>query len=125
MVFIPLSIGLGYDSIVGLSIPFLGAAPVSAALLQPLHRGHRQGIAGLPLYSGLAYRIVAWVLGTGVMIAFVMVYARKIKRDPRLSPVYEHDEFWRKRAENGGRRAETGTDGTAWCCWFWPWAWRR
>ncbi|MGD9549352.1 MAG: YfcC family protein [Candidatus Krumholzibacteriia bacterium] len=106
VVFIPLSIGLGYDSIVGLSIPFLGAAAgFAAAFFNPFTVGIAQGIAGLPLYSGLAYRIVAWVLGTGVMITFVMIYARKIKRDPRLSPVYEHDEFWRKRAEESGEKS--------------------
>ncbi len=100
VVFIPLAIGLGYDSIVGLSIPFLGAAAgFAAAFFNPFTVGIAQGIAGLPLYSGLAYRIVVWVLGTGTMIAFVMLYARRIKRNPRLSPVYELDEHWRQSAK--------------------------
>lgn len=102
VVFIPLAIGLGYDSIVGMSIPFLGAAAgFAAAFFNPFTVGIAQGIAGLPLYSGLAYRIVVWVIGTGTMIAFVMVYARRIKGNPRLSPVYEHDEYWRKNAKEG------------------------
>jgi uncharacterized ion transporter superfamily protein YfcC len=64
--------------------------------------GIAQGIAGLPLYSGLIYRIIVWFLGTGTMIAFVMIYARKVKRNPRLSPVYEQDEHWRQSLNQEG-----------------------
>jgi len=103
VVFIPLAIGLGYDSIVGISIPFLGAAAgFAAAFFNPFTVGIAQGIAGLPLYSGLTYRLIVWVLGTGTMIAFVMLYARRIKRNPSLSPVFEQDDYWRKSMQMEG-----------------------
>ena len=42
VIFIPLARRLGYDSIVGVSIPFLGAAAgIRGGLLQPVHRRHR------------------------------------------------------------------------------------
>ncbi len=92
MVFIPLSLSLGYDSIVGVAIPFLGAAAgFAAAFFNPFTVGIAQGLSGLPLYSGLSYRLIIWVLGTFTVIAFVMRYAAKIKKDPKLSPVYELD----------------------------------
>jgi len=50
-----------------------------------------QGIAGVPLYSGLGYRVCAWVVVMTVVISYVMVYARKIKKNPELSPVRDLD----------------------------------
>jgi uncharacterized ion transporter superfamily protein YfcC len=92
LIFIPLAMSLGYDSIVGVAIPFLGAAAgFAAAFFNPFTVGVAQGLSNLPLYSGLKYRLVVWVVGTAITIAFVMLYAAKIKRDPRKSPVYEMD----------------------------------
>ncbi len=92
LVFIPLARRLGYDSIVGASIPFLGAAAgFAAAFFNPFTVGISQSIAGVPLYSGLGYRLVTWVIGTTVIIAYVMRYARRVKRDPEISPVRDID----------------------------------
>ncbi len=92
IIFIPLARRLGYDSIVGTSIPFLGAAAgFAAAFFNPFTVGVAQSIAGLQLYSGVGYRLVTWVVGTAVMIAYVMWYARKVKRDPSISPVFDID----------------------------------
>jgi uncharacterized ion transporter superfamily protein YfcC len=92
LIFIPLARSLGYDSIVGASIPFLGAAAgFAAAFFNPFTVGIAQSISGVPLYSGLAYRLVTWVVGTAVMIAYVMWYARRVKARPELSPVRDLD----------------------------------
>ena len=57
--FIPLALSLGYDSVVGVSIPFLGAwAGFCSAFMNPFTVGISQGIAQLPLYSGLGYRLI-------------------------------------------------------------------
>jgi len=92
IIFIPLARRLGYDSIVGVSIPFLGAAAgFAAAFFNPFTVGIAQSIAGIPLYSGLLYRLVTWVIGTVVIISYVMWYARKVKRNPEISPVRDID----------------------------------
>jgi uncharacterized ion transporter superfamily protein YfcC len=92
IIFIPLARRLGYDSIVGVSIPFLGSvAGFSAAFFNPFTVGISQSIAGIPLYSGLGYRMVSWVIGTTVMIAYVMWYARRVKANPEISPVRDID----------------------------------
>lgn len=93
LVFIPLALSLGYDSIVGVAIPFLGAAAgFAAAFFNPFTVGIAQGLTDLPLYSGLPYRLLVWVIGTAVVIILVMIYANKIKKNPKLSPVYELDQ---------------------------------
>nr|WP_320132198.1 hypothetical protein [uncultured Holophaga sp.] len=92
VILIALSRAMGYDSLVGLSIPFLGAASgFACAFFNPFTVGVAQGIAGVPLYSGLAYRVFAWAVCVSVNIFFVMRYARRIRRDPELSPVRDID----------------------------------
>lgn len=87
-IMIPMARGLGYDSLVGISIPFLGsAAGFACAFINPFTVGIAQGIAEVPLYSGMKYRIAAWFIVTAIVITYVMVYARKIKRNPEASPV--------------------------------------
>jgi uncharacterized ion transporter superfamily protein YfcC len=93
LIFIPLALSLGYDSLVGTAIPFLGAAAgFAGATLNPFTVGIAQGIAELPLYSGLEYRILVWLISTGAMITFVMLYASKVKKDPQRSIVYDLDQ---------------------------------
>lgn len=92
IIFIALARALGYDSIVGTAIPFLGAAAgFACAFFNPFTVGVAQGIAGVPIYSGLVYRVGAWVVATAVVIAYVMIYAAKVKRNPDLSPVRDID----------------------------------
>lgn len=92
IIFIPLALSLGYDSIVGTAIPFLGAAAgFAGSMLNPFTVGIAQSIAELPLYSGLPYRVAIWVISTVSMIAIVMMYASKVRRDPAYSPVSDID----------------------------------
>ena len=109
IIFIPLARSLGYDSIVGTSIPFLGAAAgFAAAFFNPFTVGIAQSISGVPLYSGLGYRLVTWVIGTVVIITYVMRYARKVKRNPEISPVLDIDRERGAVDSHGG--AEVGWD---------------
>jgi uncharacterized ion transporter superfamily protein YfcC len=104
LVFIPLALSLGYDSLVGTAIPFLGAAAgFAGSVFNPFTVGIAQGIAELPLYSGMEYRIVIWVISTVCMIVFVMRHANRVRRAPETSPVYDLD---RERI-----RAGAGSDG--------------
>ncbi len=91
MVLIAYSLGL--DSLVGVSIIiFGGAVGFSTGMFQPSTTLLSQGIAGLEPYSGLSYRFLAFVVFLLISIAYLMVYAFKIKKDPKLSPMYELDK---------------------------------
>ena len=98
LIFVPLALALGYDSITGVSIPFLGsAAGFAAAFLNPFTVGVAQGISGVPLFSGAGFRVGLWLFTTGVTVAFVMGHAHRVRRDPAKSPTFAIDR--RKRAE--------------------------
>ncbi len=71
---------LGYDEITGGAIALVGAgAGFAGAFLNPFTVGVAQGIAGLPLFSGIAYRVLVWVVLTTIAILYVMRYARTIR----------------------------------------------
>jgi len=92
LIFVPLALSLGYDTIVGVSIPFVGAASgFAGAFFNPFTVGIAQGIAGLPLYSGIGYRMIIWVIGTAIAIIIVMRYASRVLKNPKISPSYEQD----------------------------------
>lgn len=97
LIFIPLALSLGYDSIVGTAIPFLGAAAgFAGATLNPFTLGIALKISELPYDTAFWYRIVIWVISTAGMTAFVMWYAASIRKNPSRSPVYDLDEARRK-----------------------------
>ena len=96
IIFVPLAISMGYDSIVGLSMCFVGAGlGFAGALLNPFTIGIAQGLSSLPLFSGIEYRMFVWVVINTVGIAWVLRYAARIRKNPEYSPVYESDQYWR------------------------------
>lgn len=102
LIFIPLALTLGYDSVVGTAIPFIGAgAGFAGAFINPFTIGIAQGIGELPPFSGIFYRLMCWVIITSAGIFFVMRYAAKIKRQPELSPTFDLDEEKRRESALG------------------------
>lgn len=93
LIFVPLALALGYDSITGASIPIVGSMTgFAAAFFNPFTVGVAQGIAGVPLFSGAGFRMILWLVVTGIGIVFVMWYAHRVRRDPKRSPTYEADQ---------------------------------
>jgi uncharacterized ion transporter superfamily protein YfcC len=98
LIFVPLTISLGYDSIVGAAIPFVGAgAGFAGAFLNPFTVGIAQGIAGLPPFSGMEYRLLVWFIITSAAITAVVIYSRRVLKNPKKSSMYELDKYWRDR----------------------------
>ncbi|MCP5064866.1 MAG: YfcC family protein, partial [Ignavibacteriae bacterium] len=93
LILVPLTLSLGYDSITAVAIAYIGSGVgFAGAFLNPFTVGIAQGIAGVPLFSGMEYRLVVWVIVTIIAIMYVTRYASKIKANPKLSPVYEIDQ---------------------------------
>ena len=112
VVFIPLAIQMGYDSIVGVCMCYVAAhVGFAGAMLNPFTIGIAQGIASLPLFSGLEYRLFCWVILTIIGIAFVLWYAHRVKVKPERSPVYKLDDYWRSRMESTGQDKLTVQQG--------------
>ena len=98
---VPLSLVLGYDSIVAVAITYLACnTGFASAMLNPFTVGIAQSIAEIPMFSGIEYRTIIWVISTITVITFIMLYAKKIKKNPKLSPVYESDQKKRQNLAN-------------------------
>ncbi len=98
IIFVPLAISMGYDSIVGVSLCFVAAAlGFAGAFLNPFTVGIAQGLSNLPLFSGIEYRIFMWFIINIVGFTFILRYASKIHKNPEKSLVYEDDHYWRNR----------------------------
>ena len=119
IIFVPLAIKMGYDSIVGVSMCFVGAAiGFAGALLNPFTIGIAQGIAQIPLFSGIEYRFFMWIVLNIVGISYILWYANKIYKNPKKSVVYEEDEYWRKKAEENENIIENKASIHTWISFF-------
>ncbi|ACC98697.1 Antiporter family protein [Elusimicrobium minutum Pei191] len=91
-IFIPLALSLGYDTIVGMTVPFLGAfAGFCSAFVNPFTVGIAQTIAELDIYSGMGYRIIVWLIATSVVTFYVSRYGAKVLKTPSASFTYHMD----------------------------------
>ncbi|WP_313235212.1 YfcC family protein [Sporosarcina ureae] len=80
------TIAMGYDRIIAVSIVVVGVyAGYSAGPLNPFNVGIAQGIAELPLFSGIGLRTVLMVGGLIIAIHHTLRYAKKVKLDPSTS----------------------------------------
>lgn len=80
---VPLVIAMGYDAITGLLVVYVASnIGFSAAFLNPFTVGIAQEMSGLPLFSGMGYRLVCWALLTGALVVFILHYASRIRKAP-------------------------------------------
>ena len=80
-VVIPLAKSLGYDEIVGVCMVYVAAhVGFAGAMLNPFTVGIAQEMSGLPLFSGIEYRTVCWVVLMAIAIICVLCYASKVKK---------------------------------------------
>lgn len=101
---VAISLALGWDSLVGLSISLVAIAfGFTAATFNPFNVVTVQKLAGIPVFSGLWLRIIMFVLVYAVLTVFVVLYAKKIEKNPQKSVSYESDKALREkyRLENG------------------------
>ncbi len=95
---VAIALALGWDSLVGVGMSFLAVAfGFTAATFNPFNIGVVQSIAGLPMFSGLALRLLIFAAVYGVLVFFLIIYAKKIEKNPKKSLVYETDIELRKK----------------------------
>ena len=96
-IFMPIMMGLGYDSMTAFMICFLGPqVGYCASTVNPFNVLIAQGVAGIEGNPQLWFRMSQWVIFTVIGIAFVMMYARRVKKNPTSSITYHDDIAKRK-----------------------------
>lgn len=91
-VFIGMAISVGYDAIVGVVVSAVAAVVgFNVGGISFYNTGIAQTVSGLPLFSGLSFRLVVLAITTAIWIAYTMWYGARIKKDPSKSVVYGMD----------------------------------
>ncbi|MFT5749440.1 MAG: putative ion transporter superfamily protein YfcC [Ancylomarina sp.] len=115
IIFVPMAIKMGYDSIVGVAICFVAAGlGFAGALLNPFTIGIAQGLSNLPLFSGIEYRLFCWFVINIIGFTFILRYAAKVRKNPESSLVYTDDDYWRKHHASDVENIEYYTPMSAW-----------
>lgn len=116
IIFVPLALSMGYDSIVGVSLCFVAAGlGFAGALLNPFTIGIAQGLSGIPLFTGIEYRLFTWIVLNVVGITYILRYAKKVKKNPESSLVYEDDtKNWRSKDHIDAEHMKYYTPVSAW-----------
>ena len=107
-VVIPLARSLGYDDFVAVCMVYVAAhVGFAGAMLNPFTIGISQGMAELPLFSGIEYRVFCWVILMLIAITFVLWYANKTRKVLEIKEVSD---------EVSEQSEESGSKVRAWIC---------
>lgn len=91
-IFMPIMMAMGFDSMTAFMVVFVGARTgYIASTINPFIVLIAQGILGIQGNPQLWLRMIAWVVLTAVAITWVVLYARRVKKNPESSITFEDD----------------------------------
>lgn len=91
-IFMPIMMAMGFDSMTAFMAVFVGARTgYIASTINPFNVLIAQGILGIQGNPQLWLRMIAWVVLTAVAITWVVLYARRVKKNPESSITFEDD----------------------------------
>jgi len=92
-IMILLSLSLGFDTLIGLGMTLLAAGfGFATAITNPFSVGIASEIAGINILSGGLYRLIIFVIMYFLVSGFLVMYAKKIEKNPEKSLTYESDK---------------------------------
>ncbi len=89
-IIIPIFLVAGYDALVGIAAIYLGSCiGTMFSTINVFATGIASSAAGTTPAEGMTFRVVGLVIGTLIVLAYLLRYASKVKRDPATSLIYE------------------------------------
>ena len=96
---VPLAVSMGYDAFMGMLVVYVASnVGFSSAFLNPFTVGIAQGMADLPLFSGMGYRLFCWGILTVLLVVFVIFYAHKVRKEPSKAEAIEAEPLTRRQS---------------------------
>ena len=78
---VALAVNLGWDALVGVGMSLLAAGcGFAAGICNPFTIGVAQELAGLPMFSGMWFRVLCFGLIYALLLIFLLHYAKKIEK---------------------------------------------
>lgn len=88
-ILIPIFIIAGYDALVGVAAIYLGSAVGTMfSTVNPFSSIIASSAAGTNYTEGLTFRLIGLILGTLIVLFYILRYAAKVKRNPKSSLIY-------------------------------------
>ena len=85
---VSLCLALGYDTVTGVACSaFIDLISFSTSPTNVYTVGIAHELSGLPMFSGMGFRLINLVLFNAICMTFILRYAASVKRDPRRSLV--------------------------------------
>ena len=90
-IIVALAIDLGFDALTGVSMSLLAVGcGFAAGVANPFTVGVAQGLAGLPMFSGISLRLVSFILIYFLLLGFLFVHAKRVdKKESIVSKSFE------------------------------------
>lgn len=93
LLLVPLVRALGYDPVIAVAVPVVGAGVgFAGAMINPFTVGVAQAIAEVPPLSGWEYRTAIWLAVTLIGIGYVLWRARGERREPEPGHAFDVDK---------------------------------
>ncbi|MCJ0595473.1 YfcC family protein [Enterococcus cecorum] len=89
LMFLPIILSLGLDTITALMIVIFGTqAGCAASVINPFSTGIASGIAGISPGEGIVFRAFVFVVLLSLVSFLICQYAKKVQKNPEASPQY-------------------------------------
>jgi uncharacterized ion transporter superfamily protein YfcC len=103
-IMIILALSMGYDTLMAMGLTVLAAGfGFASAITNPFSVGIASEIAGINILSGVLYRVGVFAIMYLLVSTFLVKYAKKLEKNPKLSLTYTEDQ---------GKRQNINTDFT-------------
>jgi len=108
---VALGVSLGWDGLTGLAMSILAAGcGFASGVCNPFTVGVAQGLAGLPMFSGVWLRAVSFVLIYTLLLTFIRTHAKKVEKPVMVDTV--GNSFKADKRMDAGLRCFAGILGT-------------
>lgn len=106
LMFLPIILSLGLDTIVALMIVIFGTqAGCAASIVNPFSTGIASGIAGISPGQGIIFRTIVFFVVMSTCSAMICLYAKKVKEHPEKSV-----QFFRRKDDLAEFASVEGSD---------------
>lgn len=92
-ILIPIFLAAGYDAMVGIGAIYIGSTiGCMFSTVNPFSVVIASNAAGVNFKSGMNFRLIGLVIGTIICLVYIISYAKRIKKDPSKSVIFDQRE---------------------------------